>query len=116
MPSKLVAITFHRSPVGSNGCVEGLRAAVGVTAGTEENTVLCAFFGDAVFFTLRDADRAAAQRHLDALTGADAVLVVDGASLEARGFDAACVSELFHVVSREHIAEDIRAADAALCF
>ncbi len=116
MPQKHVAITLRRSPIGTNGCVEGLRAAVGLTAGTEENTVTCVFLDDAVFFTLREAERDEARKHVETLTRMDAPLLVDETSLGMRGLEADDVVAPFRVVPRLDIVQALRRADASLGF
>lgn len=116
MPRKHIVVTFHRSPVGQNGCVEGLRAAVGLTAGTEENTVACIFFGHAVLFALRDADRREARKHIDTLVAAKAPLLVDEASLDSRRLQAGDLAEPFAVASRTVVVDALQAADATLAF
>ena len=116
MPRKHVAVTFHRSPIGANGCVEGLRAAVGLTAGTEENTVVCLFFGHAVNFTLQGADRREARKHIAALAAAGADLLVDATSLDSRSLQAGDVAEPFRVASRTAVADALRGAGASLAF
>lgn len=116
MPQKHVAVTFHRSPVGTNGCVEGLRAAVGLTAGTEENTVACVFFGDAARFALPGTDHAEARKHLDALARMGAPLLVDTVSAGARGVDVQTIGDPFRAAPRAEVAELLRSAGATLSF
>ena len=116
MPKKHVLVTLHHSPIGRNGCVEGLRAAVGLTAGTEENTVACIFFGDAVHFALAGADRADAQKHLDTLAGMGAPLLVDAASLQARHLPTDIIDAPFQVADRTTVIDTVRTAGASLAF
>ena len=116
MPQKHVAVTLRRGPIATNGCVEGLRAAVGLTAGTEENTVTCVFLGDAVVFALRESDRDEARKHVDTLAGMNAPLLVDESALTERGLEAADVIAPFRVVSRLEIVAALRDVDAALGF
>lgn len=116
MPQKHVAVTFHRGPIGTNGCVEGLRAAVGLTAGTEENTVACMFFGPAVLFALRETDRAEAQKHLDTLAGMGAPLLVDEIALNAHSLERDDVVAPFRVATRTEIVDLLRRTDASLAF
>ena len=116
MPRKHVVLTFLHSPIGRTGCVEGLRAAVGLTAGTEENTVACVFFGDAVFFALKNTDRREARKHIAALAGLRAPLLVDATSLDSRRVQEGDLAEPFRIASRTEIADTLQRADATLAF
>jgi len=116
MPQKQVAVIMRRGPVGSNGPAEGIRAAMGLTAGTEENTVLCFLCDDAVFFALKGHDRGAAQKHLDAVAATGAQLFVDQRSLFERSLEARDVTAPFTLAGDEEIREAIEGADASLAF
>jgi sulfur relay (sulfurtransferase) DsrF/TusC family protein len=57
MAVKKVLINICRAPFGTVFYTEGLRAAVGTSAGIDENIPTVLFQADGVFYCLKDVDR-----------------------------------------------------------
>ena len=116
MAEKRVLITLNHAPYGSIWYTEGLRAAVGVTAGIDEHAVDVLYLGDGAFFALSGVDRADSVRYLDTLAGMGHSLHVERESLEARGIAESEVADDIKVISRAEALALVHAADATLDF
>lgn len=115
MSEKKVLVSIHRAPHGTIFAAEGLRAAVGLTAGIDEHEVDVVYQGDGVYFTLRDVDRAETTRYLDTLkTKTSATIYVDGDALAARGLSKDDVADDIQVIGRAEVLDLFRAADVNL--
>ena len=95
MAEKKVLVSFNRAPYGTIFYTEGLRAALGVTAGIEENEVAALFLGDGVYFALKDLDRTDTSKYIATLSKQGAPLYAEEESLCERG------------IRREDLADDI---------
>lgn len=116
MAEKHVLITFNRAPFGSVHYTEGLRAAVGVTSGIDENTVDVVFLGDGVYFTLADVDRSDTALYLGTLAKLGYALKVERESLTARGIAEQNLARDVEVIGREQVLDLIRQADLNVDF
>lgn len=96
MPEKKVLVSFNRAPYGTIFYTEGMRAALGVTSGIEENEVAVVFVGEGVYFTLKGIDRTDTSKYLSTLAKQDAPLYAEEESLSERG------------ISEEDMADDIK--------
>ena len=65
MGQKKVLIHFSKPPFGTAFYNEGLRAALGVTAGVEDNIPTILFQADSVFYCLKTTDRTNAKPYFD---------------------------------------------------
>lgn len=116
MPRKHVLFTLNHAPFGSVYHSEGLRAALGATAGIEENTVDIVYLGDGVYYTLKNVDRSDARVFLETLSTLGVQLRAERESLEERGVPADEVAEDIEVISRADVRELIDKADFVINF
>lgn len=116
MSEKNVVVTMHRAPFGTVFYTEGLRAAVGATAGIDEHQVQVVFIGDGVLYALKDVERTDSKQYLATLKAGGASLYVEAESLEARSLDRGALSDDVEVVPRSRISEILLEADHTLDF
>ncbi len=57
MATKKLLYHFNRPPFGTVFYTEGMRAAVGATAGIDEHEVTLLFQGDGIYYCLKNVDR-----------------------------------------------------------
>ncbi len=116
MAQRTVLVTINRPPYGSIFYTEGLRAAVGVTSGVDENQVTIAYLGDGIYFALKGVDRKDTDKYLGTLKKQKARLVVEKESLKDRGFKETEVDEGFEVLSTKEIFSLLQEADFTMDF
>lgn len=116
MPQKHVLFVFNRPPVGTIYHSEGLRAALGATAGIEENTVDIVYLGDGVYYTLKNVDRSDSRVFLETLSTLGVKLKAERESLEERGIQADELAEDVAVISRAEVRGLIDRADMVIGF
>lgn len=95
MGQKKVLIHFSRPPFGTAFYNEGLRAALGVTAGVEDNIPTVLFQSDSVFYCLKLTDRTNAKPYFDLFEVMETKLYAVAEDLEERS------------ISKDDIADDI---------
>lgn len=95
MATRKVLYHFNRPPFGTVFYTEGMRAAVGATAGIDEHEVSILFQGDGVYYCLKDADRAENQGYEGTLKKAGVNYFAVEEDLKARG------------VGKDELADDI---------
>jgi len=111
-----VLIMINRPPYGSIYYTEGLRAAVGVTSGVDENKATVAYLGDGVYFALTGVDRKDTDRYLGTLKKQGARLVVQKESLKERGIKEADIGEGFEILPAKEIFLLLQGADFTMDF
>jgi sulfur relay (sulfurtransferase) DsrF/TusC family protein len=116
MSRKHILFTLNHAPFGHIYHSEGLRAALGATAGMEENTVDIVYLGDGVYYTLKNVDRSDARVFLETLSTLGVRLKVERESLEERGVQADEIAEDVEVISRAEVRGLIDRADMAIGF
>ncbi len=116
MAQKEVLVLMNRPPYGSIYYTEGLRAAVGVTSGIDENKATVAYLGDGVYFTLKGVDKKDSERYLSTLKKQGARLVVQKESLKERGIKEGEVDPDFEVLPEKEIFQLLQKADFTMDF
>ena len=116
MAQKKVLIVLNHAPYGTIYHSEGLRAAVGVTAGIDEHTVDTVYLGDAVFFGLKGVDRTDSAKYLGTLAKSASHPRVEKEALHARGIKSEDLAEDVQVISRADILGLIEKADVTIDF
>jgi sulfur relay (sulfurtransferase) DsrF/TusC family protein len=116
MAEKSVVVTMHHAPFGTTHYTEGLRAAVGVTAGIDEHQVEVVFLGDGVLYTLKDVERTDSLHYLSTLKDLGARLYVEAESLEARSIETGALAEDVEVIPRSRVLELLLGADHTIDF
>src|SRR3990170_3239511 len=116
MAQKLVVFTFSHPPYGSIWYTEGLRAVVGVTAGSDEHKVNVVYMGDGVHFALNGVDRSDTAKYLGTLAQLGYKLNVERESLQARDIPESEVAPDVEVIPRSQVLSLIRDADATIDF
>lgn len=116
MAQRNVLVTINRPPFGSIYYTEGLRAAVGVTSGVDENKVTVAYLGDGVYFALTGVDRKDTERYLDTLKKQGVRLVVQKESLKERGIKETEVDTGFEILPIKEIFKLLQEADFTMDF
>lgn len=116
MAQKNVVVTINQAPYGSIYYTEGLRAAVGVTSGVDENKVAVVYLGDGAYFTLLGVDRKDTDRYIGTLRKLGSRLVVEKESLKEKGIKEHEVAPDFEMVSRKEVFELINEADFVIDF
>jgi sulfur relay (sulfurtransferase) DsrF/TusC family protein len=111
-----VLVTINRPPYGSIYYTEGLRAAVGVTSGVDENKVTIAYLGDGVYFALKGVDRKDTDKYLATLKKQGAKLIVQKESLKERGIKEAEIDAGFEILPAKEIFTLLQAADFTMDF
>ncbi len=116
MAQRTVLITMNQVPFGSIYYTEGLRAAVGITSGIDENVATVAYLGDGVYFTLHGVDRKDTEKYILTLQKLGAKLVVEKESLKERGIKERDVATEFDILPRKEILTLVQAADFVIDF
>lgn len=116
MAQKNVVVTMNQAPYGSIYYTEGLRAAVGVTSGVDENKVAVVYLGDGVYFALFGVDRKDTDKYIGTLHKLGSRLVVERESLKEKGIKEHEVAPDFEIVSRKEVLELINGADFVIDF
>jgi sulfur relay (sulfurtransferase) DsrF/TusC family protein len=111
-----VLVTLNQAPFGNIFYTEGLRAAVGVTSGIDENIVVVAYIGDGVYFTLHGVDRNDTERYFSTLQKQGSKMIVEKESLKERGLKERDVATDFEILSRKELSAEIQAADFVMDF
>lgn len=101
MAEKKVLINICRAPFGTVFYTEGLRAAVGVSAGIDENIPTILFQSDGVFYCLKDVDRTDALAYFESYKGMGTRLCVVKEDLDERGIREAELADDITVISKE---------------
>ncbi len=116
MAQRTVLITINQAPFGNVFYTEGLRAAVGITSGIDENIITVAYLGDGVYFTLHGVDRKDTERYLSTIQKQNAGMIVEKESLKERGLKERDVGTEFEIVPRKEILKLIQTADFVMDF
>ena len=116
MSQKHVLFTLNHAPFGSVYHSEGVRAALGATAGIEENTVDVVYLGDGVYYTLKNVDRSDSRIFLETLSTLGVKLKAERESLEERGVGAEEIAEDVEIISRAEVRGLIDKADLVIGF
>lgn len=111
MAEKKVVVSFNHAPYGTIYYTEGLRAAVGVTAGLDEHSVNSVFLGDGVYFTLKNVNRDDTTKYLITLSDLGSKLYAEEESLRERNISADQLADDVEVVPRSKILELFQEAD-----
>ncbi len=116
MAEKKVAVTLSHAPYGSIFYTEGLRAAVGVTAGIDEHTVDVIYIDDGVLYALKDTDRSDSAHYLAALNESGARFLAESGALINRGLDPEALADDIVPTSIEEISAILADADVHMGF
>jgi sulfur relay (sulfurtransferase) DsrF/TusC family protein len=116
LAEKKVIVSFNHAPYGTIFYTEGLRAAVGVTAGLDEHSVNSVFLGDGVYFTLKDVNRDDSSKYLTTLSDMGSKLYAEEESLQERNISTDQVADDVEVVPRSRVLELFREADCNIDF
>jgi sulfur relay (sulfurtransferase) DsrF/TusC family protein len=116
MPEKKVLVSFHRAPYGTIFYTEGLRAALGVTSGIDENEVTALFIGDGVYFALKDIDRTDTSKYLATLAKIGAPLYAEEESLCERGINKEDMADDIKIIPRSEVLALYKEADCNIDF
>lgn len=117
MAQRTVLITINQAPFGNVFYTEGLRAAVGITSGIDENVATVAYLGDGVYFTLHGVNRKDTERYITSLQKQEgAKLLVERESLKERRIKERDVGTEFEIVPRKEILKLIQTADFVMDF
>ncbi len=116
MAQRKVLITLNQAPFGNIFYTEGLRAAVGVTSGIDENIVVVAYIGDGVYFTLHGVDRSDTERYFSTLQKQGSRMVVEKESLKERGIKERDVATDFEILTRKELLAATQAVDFVMDF
>jgi sulfur relay (sulfurtransferase) DsrF/TusC family protein len=85
MGQKKVLINLSDAPFGNIFYTEGLRAAVGVSAGMDENIPTVLFQADGVYYCLKEVDRTDSMAYFESMKGLGTKLYAVREDLETRG-------------------------------
>jgi tRNA 2-thiouridine synthesizing protein C len=116
MAERKVLISFNRPPYGSIYYTEGLRAAVGTTAGIDEHRVDMIFLGDGIYFCLKNVDRTDTVKYITTLSQAGSKLYVEEESLNARNISKDKLADDVEVIPRKRVLELYKEADFNIDF
>lgn len=116
MAQRKVLVTLNQAPYGNIFYTEGLRAAVGVTSGIDENIVTVAYIGDGVYFTLHGVDRKDTERYISTLQKQGSKMMVERESLKERRIKERDVATEFEILPRKELLAAIQAADFVMDF
>jgi sulfur relay (sulfurtransferase) DsrF/TusC family protein len=101
MAEKKVLINICRAPFGTVFYTEGLRAAVGTSAGIDENIPTILFQSDGVFYCLKDVDRTDARAYFESYKTMGTKLYAVKEDLDERGITGAELAPDIEVISRD---------------
>ncbi len=105
MAEKKVLINICRAPFGTVFYTEGLRAAVGASAGIDENISTVLFQSDGVFYCLKDVDRTDSQAYFQSYKDIGTKLYAVKEDLEERGITEPELASDIEVISRDRAFE-----------
>lgn len=105
MAEKKVLINICRAPFGTVFYTEGLRAAVGASAGIDENIPTVLFQSDGVFYCLKDVDRTDALAYFESYKNMGTKLCAVKEDLEERGIAEAELAPDIEVIPRKRAFE-----------
>ncbi|MBU0733875.1 MAG: DsrE family protein [Proteobacteria bacterium] len=101
MAEKKVLVNICRAPFGTVFYTEGLRAAVGVSAGIDENIPTILFQSDGVFYCLKDVDRTDALAYFESFKSMGTQLYAVKEDLDERGVEKSELAPDITVISRD---------------
>ena len=101
MGQKKVLIHFSKPPFGSAFYNEGLRAALGVTAGVEDNIPTILFQADSVFYCLRQVDRTNTKPYFDLFEAYETKFYAVKEDLDEREISEADLADDIAAIPRE---------------
>lgn len=101
MGQKKVLIHFSKPPFGTAFYSEGLRAALGVTSGVEDNIPTVLFQSDSVFYCLKQVDRTNIQSYFEIFRAYKTKFYAVKEDLAERGISGADLADDITVISRE---------------
>jgi len=101
MGEKKVLINICRAPFGTVFYTEGLRAAVGVSAGIDENIPTVLFQSDGVYYCLKNVDRTDALAYFQSYKDMGTLVCVVKEDLDERGISEAELADDISVISKE---------------
>lgn len=116
MGEKKVLINICRAPFGTVFYTEGLRAAVGVSAGMDENIPTVLFQSDGVFYCLKDVDRTDSLAYFESYKGMGTKIYAVKEDLEERGITEAELASDIEVISMDRAFELFQENDFNLDF
>ena len=105
MAEKKVLINLCRAPFGTVFYTEGLRAAVGCSAGIDENIPTVLFQSDGVFYCLKDVDRTDALAYFESFRGMGTKIYAVKEDLDERGIAEGELAPDIEVISRDQASE-----------
>ncbi len=105
MADKKVLINLCRAPFGTVFYTEGLRAAVGVCAGIDDNIATILFQSDGVFYCLRDVDRSDALIYFESFKEMEIELYAVKEDLDERGITKDELASGIAVIPRQRAFE-----------
>lgn len=100
MATRKLLYQFNRPPYGTVFYTEGMRAAVGATAGIDEHEVILLFQADGIYYCLKDVDRSENLGYEGTLKKAGVQYYAVKEDLEARGISQDELADDVTVVSR----------------
>jgi sulfur relay (sulfurtransferase) DsrF/TusC family protein len=113
---KNVVLTINHAPFGSNHFVEGLRAAMGLIASTDEFNIFVIFLGEGIYAALTELERNEASKYIATLTDYGFRLSAEKESLVERGLPADDIALDVEVIGRSQVLELLNAADFTIDF
>ncbi|HHT9125055.1 MAG TPA: DsrE family protein [Candidatus Brocadiia bacterium] len=116
MAQKNVLITINHAPYGNIYYTEGLRAAVGITSGIDENKVTLVYMGDGAYFALKGVDRKDTSKYIGTLEKQGCKLMVERESLLERGIAEKEAAQDVKVIPRSDVLKLIQEADQTIGF
>ncbi len=116
MAQRTVLVTINQAPFGNIYYTEGLRAAVGITSGIDENVATVAYLGDGVYFTLHGVDRKDTERYIATLQKQGAKMLVEKESLKERGIKERDVATEFEIIPRKDLLTVVKTVDFVMDF
>ncbi len=116
MGQKNVLITINQAPYGNIYYTEGLRAAVGITSGIDENRVTVVYMGDGAYFAINGVDRKDTSKYIETLEKQGCKLMVEKESILERGIAEKDVANDVKVTTRLDVLKLIQEADQTINF
>ena len=101
MGQKKVLIHFSKPPFGTAFYNEGLRAALGISAGVEDNIPTILFQSDSVFYCLNQVDRTNAKPYFDLFEALETKIYAVKEDLAKREISEADLADDITVIPRE---------------
>ncbi len=101
MGQKKVLVNISDAPFGNIFYTEGLRAAVGVSAGIDENIPTVLFQADGVYYCLKGVDRTDSMAYFESMKGLGTKLYAVKEDLEARAITGDELAEDITTIPRQ---------------